>query len=849
MPILIPGRGPIPSRVMIVGEAPGEQEELRREPFVGASGAEMNKMLGEAGISRSEAYVTNVCKIRPPRNDISLFLWEGIRRNANALKREERVRSQGIDPETFTVFRDRSIHPYIAEGIATLRTEIESVKPNIIITFGNTSLWALTGKWGITKWRGSMLTEDLSSVRAQLIPTYHPAAILRQWSWRATGVHDLKRAAAFRSGERFARPEWRFGTRPSFEHVCRTLAGLRLRLDQGQVIRISFDLETRHGHIACAGLSWTLVDALCIPFMCTDYGKREGFWPEWEEAEIIWLLCQVLTHPNVRVIGQNIIYDAQYTWRHWHFVPRIVQDTMISWHSIFSDLPKSLAYQASMNCRYYVYWKDEGKEWSKGMGEDQLWFYNCEDCVYTEETALSHLETVKKLKLESVHDFQQKMLWPVLRAMQLGVRVDQQRRKDLIKEVEEQVAHREQFLVDVLGHPLNSASPPQMKKLFYDDLQLPIQYTKATKDEPARPTLNDEALGKLARIQPIVRPIVNCIADIRTLKQFLSNFLRKPLDLDGRMRCSYNIGGSESGKSAPKTYRLSSSENAFGSGTNLQNIPSEKSKSLGKAAARGNISAIGDPYQFPNIRSMFVPDIRYTWFDGDLDRADLQIVVWESGDEMLKAALRMGADIHLMNAFVLEGKEPPPLEELVETHDKYRDHRAPLKLAREFAKVFCHGTNYGGGARTMAAHTGRTVHAIDRAQKLWFGAHPGIPAWHKRVEDQIKRYRFVENRFGYRWYIFDRLDAILPEAIAWIPQSTVSIVINKIWMNLYENLRDEVQVLMQVHDSLCGQFLTTRKEELLPRIREQGRILIPYEDPLIIPFGVKTSETSWGEVK
>lgn len=148
----------------------------------------------------------------------------------------------------------------------------------------------------------------------------------------------------------------------------------------------------------------------------------------------------------------------------------------------------------------------------------------------------------------------------------------------------------------------------------------------------------------------------------------------------------------------------------------------------------------------------------------------------------------------------------------------------------------------------MAAHTGRTVADIDRAQKLWFGAHPGIKTWHDRVEDQIKRFRFVENRFGYRWYIFDRLDAILPEAIAWIPQSTVSIVINRIWMNIYEQL-PEVEVLLQVHDSLCGQFLTSQKETLLPKIKNAGRVTIPYEDPLVIPFGLKTSEVSWGEVK
>src|SRR5208282_1121347 len=161
-----------------------------------------------------------------------------------------------------------------------------------------------------------------------------------------------------------------------FERVIQCLSDIILSLANAPM-RLSFDLETRSGHIACAGLSWTLEDCICIPFMCVE--DRAGYWKPDLEAEIIWLLYKVLTHPNAQVVGQNILYDSQYTYRHWHFVPRVTQDCMISQHSIFSDLPKSLAFQASMYCQYYVYWKDEGKNWDPKLGEDQLWYYNCED--------------------------------------------------------------------------------------------------------------------------------------------------------------------------------------------------------------------------------------------------------------------------------------------------------------------------------------------------------------------------------------------------------------------------------------------------------------------------------------
>jgi DNA polymerase len=825
---------------MIVGEAPGVEEDRIGLPFQGTSGQELNRMLSEAGIARNECFLTNVCRVRPANNDINLFF-------AKYTKDRKYV------TPNHKLFRNRYCLPPIIDGCNLLYSEIQMVKPQVIIALGNTPLWALTGITGITKWRGSMLYSSDAGPVTKVIPTYHPAAVLREWSWRPTAVQDFRRAARFRNGAPYPKPPWRFIVRPDFPTTLRILLGLLSRLNgtgQGwetfpETIRLSFDLETRAGHIACAGLSWTLNDAICIPFMCVE--TRDGYWNADHEGEIVWLLKQILTHKNAQVVGQNILYDSQYTWRHWHFVPNVSQDCMISQHSIFSDLPKSLAFQASMYCNYYVYWKDEGKDWAKNMGEDQLWTYNCEDCVYTDEGGRTELDLVKTLGLESVHRFQQRMFWPVLQAMQRGCRIDRERRSLLTGEVRAEVARRQQFILDLLGHPLNPASPKQMHSLFYNDLGQKIIFTRATKGEPARPTLNDDALQQISLREPLLKPLINAISDIRTMGIFLSNFLTAPLDDDGRMRCAYNIGGSASGKSAPKTYRLSSSENAFGSGANLQTIPSEKSKSVGKAAARGATAGLGDPYQYPNLRSMFVPDPGFTWFDGDLDRADLQVVVWEADDAMLKAALRLGVDIHLMNAYILQNKTVPDLSELVETHPKYLDWRRPMKLLREFAKVFCHGTNYGGQPRTMAANTGWPIREVERAQALWFGAHPGIQQWHNRVKSQINKSRFIENRFGYRWYIFDRLDSIVPEAIAWVPQSTVSIVINRIWMQIYEEL-PEVQVLLQVHDSLCGQF-PTNMPHLQEEVLRRGRITVPYADPLVIPFSVKTSLTSWGDCK
>lgn len=842
MGIRVPPAGPFNARVMIVGEAPGDREEQQLQPFVGASGMELNRMLQEAGISRSECFLTNLCKERPPRNEISLWLRKSLKFPTKVSKDDGKRISAGVDPRTFVPFRGMLVDPRVREGFEELKKEVSLVNPSIIIPVGNSSMWALTGKWGIVKWRGSHLRTDFGPWR--VIPTYHPAAVLRQWDWRAITVSDLRRASRFRNGADYSPPEYRFQLRPSFDLATNLLLQLIGRAETGQdVLRLSFDIETRAGHIACAGISWSPVDAICIPFMCIE--RKEGYWSLEEEARIVSLLAALLTHPRVRVVGQNIIYDSQYTWKWWHFVPRVDQDTMISHHSIFSDLPKSLAFQASMYADHYVFWKDEGKDWQKNMNEEELWHYNCLDCVYTDEVGKVELETVNRLGLQNVHSFQQSMFWPVLRAMQLGIRIDTRRRDAMILEVQGEIEKREAFIAKILGHPLNPDSPKQMHALFYTDFRMPVQLKRGKPGEPSKPTLEDEALRKLSSLEPLLQPLVNAILDIRTLRKFLSNFLCRPLSDDGRMRCSFNIGGSESGKSAPKTYRLSSSEDAFGCGTNLQTIPSEKSKSAGKAAARGGIPSLGDPYSLPNIREIFVPDPGNLWFDMDLQRADLFVVVAEAEDADLRAAMQLGVDVHLLNAFVLMGKEPPPYEELVESHPRYGDHRGPLKHAREFAKVFCHGTNYGGQPPTMARHTGRTVREVERTQRIWFGAHPGILRWHERVQNQLVRHRVIENKFGYRWYVLSRVEGLLPEALAWIPQSTVSVYINRIWERIYREV-PEVQVLLQVHDSLSGQFPIRKRDALLTSIRECAKIAIPYDDPLTIPVSIRTSEISWG---
>lgn len=804
------GDGPTDAKIMLVGESFSDNDERVGLPFQGPSGEELSRMLHEAGIMRSECYTTNVVNARAPGGDLGAWMgWK--KKDVQA----DYVQVRGL-----------WVKPTIREGIERLLQEIALVRPNLIIALGGHALWALTGATGIMKWRGSQLrtaipTElwprDVDPVTpVKLIPAIHPSMIARDWSQRQITVHDFKRAAGERDSRDYSNePKWNFIVRPTINQALGTLHNLLEWLSSGQIEWIDFDLETRAGHIACAGLSWTKIDAICIPLMCVE--SRDGYWLLEEEAEILWLLYQVLTHPKVKVRGQNLLYDAQYTYRHWHFVPRVAQDTMIAQHSAFCTQPKSLAHIASMYCDHYVYWKDDGKTWTKDTTEDQLWRYNCVDCVRTREAGEVLETVVTKLGIESVNEFQQKFFWPVLQAMQRGVAIDKKLRQKLADELLEEMAVREEYFVHVLGHPFNPRSKTQMAKLFYEDLKQQPIWSRAKKGIPSHITCDGEALTKIALREPILRPFIKAIEEYRSLGVFLSTFVLAPLDIDNRMRTSYNITGTS-------TFRFSSSENAFGSGTNLQNIP------------KGGEEADSD-LKLPNVRKMFVPDPGYEMFDKDLSKADLRIVVWESGEDEMKAMLKEGKDpyIEVARDFYKD-----------RTINKLRSDGSEDPRYRTF-KSFCHGTHYLGSPSGLSQRLGLTVYQAEKTQNWYFGRFPKIREWQNDFKKQVASRRWVENIFGYRCHFFGRIDdATFREAIAWVPQSTVALYINRIWMNLYEKY-PHIWVLLQVHDSLVGQFPIHRRDECLAQLEEASRIVLPYDDPLIIPTGTKTSQVSWGD--
>ena len=233
----------------------------------------------------------------------------------------------------------------------------------------------------------------------------------------------------------------------------------------------------------------------------------------------------------------------------------------------------------------------------------------------------------------------------------------------------------------------------------------------------------------------------------------------------------------------------------------------------------------------PNVRKPFLPDRGYTFFDIDLDSADLRVVVWESDAVEMKAMFAEG-----LKPYVEVAKEYYRDPTINKSHPSYK-----------LFKALCHGTNYLGTSRGLASRIGLLVSEVERIQKWYFEKFPQIKDWQNDICNQLLQDKCVYNVFGYRFPFAGRIEGnVFSEAVAAIPQSTVSCLINRGYKNIYDNLK-EVQVLLQVHDSLAGQFPTHLGDWALRRIQEECAVPLPYPDPLIIPVGIKTSTISWGD--
>jgi len=559
--------GPRDADIAIIGESWGEAEARRHVPFVGYTGDELTKILAECGIPRGSIFFSNVVSEQPPGNEMLRFF------HPTQMAREMRQPLiRGLYPKQNVI-----------QGVEALKEQLAIVKPKIVIGFGNYTLWALTEDsfnigdkeghkvpTGIGNWRGSQLhcREDMGGF--PLLPTYHPAAIFRTWPWRYDIVHDLKARVKKALNDKWEPPEYNFTIRPCFEEVLAAINHLHT-CSKVESFWLSEDIETAYGHITCIGYAWSSLDALCIPFI---HSNGEAYWSEEEELEIILAIRLLHENLNVKTIGMNFLYDAQYISLSWSYIPRCEADVMILHHLCWPGKPKSLNYISSLYNNFHSFWKDEGKEWHPTFSDDQHWSYCCRDAVeaFEANTHLQYIIDVLGLREQATLQMQQ---FPVnLNMMIRGARIDLKARSDLSVELLILITARCAWLEDIIPEevfphqPKKSAwynSPKQSAELFYDVLGIDEVKGKGKRGAKGR-TCDDDALTIIGNREPAIRPITQAIQELRSLRIFKTNFVDARLDPDDRLRCTFDPTGT-------RTFRNSSYENAFRRGTNLQTIP------------------------------------------------------------------------------------------------------------------------------------------------------------------------------------------------------------------------------------------------------------------------------------
>ena len=831
-------RGNPSARIMIVGESWGIEEHRLKLPFVGKSGDLLEDLLDETDINIADCFFCNIVSERPMNNDMSYF----FHKNVDA-KKLNAINVRGLYP-----------HDNVINGCEILRQLIQKINPKLIIGLGNYTLWALTDDCynyardtttgrvtpsGISSWRGSQLYTSGAIIGRKIpfLPTYHPAATFRTYAWRGMIKHDLQVRVPHALINQWDPPSWDFTIRPSFAVVMSTLRDLTPAA-QALSRKLAVDLETRNEQIACIGIAWSNTDAICIPLRTVDKEKDYSYWSAYEELQIVCELRKLLTHPEIEVVGQNFLYDTQYLAACIFATPRIADDTMLKHHTVFPGggdpikktgpqglVQKSLHHLSSLYCQYHSYWKDEGKDWEETMDEERLWNYNCRDSVATFEVDAVLDSLVDEYKLNEQYSFQMQQANELALPMMLdGVKIDTKLRAQMTLDLQDAIARFEQKIDPMVPESVLPRSkkkkawynsPQQLAQLFYDELGIKEVIHPVTK----RRTTNKSALPLIAKREPLVAPIIDAIEKLRSIHVYYSTFLTMGLDSDERMRCSYNVAGTD-------TFRWSSSENVFGRGGNLQNIP-EGDTDEEAATTQG--------VRFPNVKKLFIPDLGKLIVDGDLAGADAAVVAWESNDESLKEAIRSGVKLHSVVAKELYGTDGYPHYDM--------------------CKRRIHATNYGVSVKTLTEtlrglygpeYTSRDIEAT--FQQYWFDNHPGIKHWHERVGESLRETQGVQNAFGNRIIYVDRLDQVFPKALAWVPQSTIALICFRGMLALKKEF-PFITILLQVHDSAVFQFDSKYRGQLRDMRDVLNKVTIPYEDPLRIPWMLKVSNKSWGDCK
>ena len=748
---LVPPTGRLDAKYILIGEQPGKVEVRDRKPFTGPTGNELNRDLNSAFISRPLCYLTNVLKDLDQSSESYIQLYKNKR-----LLKEPIVSKKG------------------QQYIDFLQWELSQTSAKVFGAIGAISMYVLTGKTGIQKWRGSILNCTLVEGR-KVVPILHPATVITpkyNYLNRRLIVFDLKRLNEVAS-DLYVPTEREIIIEPTF---IQTMEFLEFCLIEGlKGNRVSYDIEVymkrTHKQISCIAFAVGL-RAICIPFA---YAGGDYF-PLSQEAAIWKKIAEILEHPKIRIIAQNITFDSHFLLRTYGICVNNLDDTMIAQNIILSDYPKGLHFITNLFTDH-PYYKDDGKDFVGTSSENykQYWRYNATDAIICSEAMPKQMEELGRLNDVSIYNNQVSIIGPLVYMMERGIKINIKGMEKLRSDYEQRINDNQLELNKLVGEPLNAKSPKQLKDYFFGKKNIQPYKVKGAI------TYNDDAMKRLAR-----RGFKEAeyIQNIRRYTKLRSTYLDPAkIDDDGRWRCSFNPAGT-------RFSRLSSSANIWGSGGNTQNIPHD-------------------------LQEFFIPDTGYVYYAFDLEQAENRIVAYVGEILEMIECFEEDIDVHsrtarmIMNIFY-NNKIPEDVNVKDICHFGDGTH-----TWRDWGKKANHGFNYDWSYKAfalkneMAEKDGKLVY--DGYHKLY----PGVQQnFHAHVRHSLRTTRSLTNLMGRKTLFMGPLkgpmaDSTFKEAYSCIPQGSVGDIINKRGLNyIYYNqdLFRPIELLRQVHDEIGFQI-------------------------------------------
>lgn len=333
---IVPSHGPVPAPILILAEAPGTEESNAGRPLVGPSGWELRKMLDTVGLNLNDIRKVNVFERQPSANNLHLYCHDDPSRT---------YRDLGPLVKDPVGWMDLAHLPELER----LAADIADCDPNVIIALGNTASWALGLGTGIAALRGSVHVANAVGPyplhrQVKVVPSYHPAAVLRQWSLRTIAIADLEKARLESHSPLLSFDNTELWLNPTLPDL--------LEFDHHHMAHATScacDIETKRGQTTAISFSPSVDVSLSIPFWLE--GTDANYWPDAESEREAWnFVRHWLERPDLTKVFQNGLYDLQYLSAPPLSIRPVncTEDTMLMAHSLYSELPKSLGFLGSV---------------------------------------------------------------------------------------------------------------------------------------------------------------------------------------------------------------------------------------------------------------------------------------------------------------------------------------------------------------------------------------------------------------------------------------------------------------------------------------------------------------------